>query len=636
MSNHSKIPSFSYNGAASHSSGYPQVKRPRLSSPMLQDLTNQMHATRMARRSSTDVANTQGTRLMNKYVFGDAAVIEEVKKRERKIMKDIMHLKNAILEIEKETIQIRDTQLPEVQYSISKKITMCNEMKKETLLLASQLDLKDGEIDLQKKNEELALSNLTLQHSIEVQELENELKRSLDEYNQEWSNKLREMENLKPNKEIADEILQLKGELTQVKTELSLLQQQNKEKEHKYETELHERLKEFQDLKKKPMNDLSKEQESLINKEKQLELERGVFESELAETEERTKDTKSQIDVLETSIKEARAQNEPLKEGLMLIEGQHMMLKEQTDLIQETAHKKEVYYNDKFDKMEQEQIRRRRLENSIDELKGEIRKVAYLINDTDEPTSLQVDYRGKRIQKSFTGESFQFTRIIPSSLVSEDELLCQEYEMYHEMCLKNGWNFNLISVSDGSSSSLKTALINFIYSRCSNDYQILLQYVYLSEEMPSQDMLLQKSHESDIEIKLKIEEDSLELDSNRVELTGDINTLPIRTNEKKHILISGLGILKFQLMKKSDLQGKPTNFYFLEIDDRKTIEILERAVMPSQAASSPIGIILKKLLSDTKTFFLFHIDNDQENEALLNVSQKLGEWKHAKTKTSNL
>lgn len=601
---------------------------------MLQDVTNHIHQ-RDSRRSVTEGPTSQSTRLMNKYVFGDATVIEEVKKRERKIMKDINHFRNAIAEIDKETVQVRDRSLPDTQYGISKKITICNELKKDSAQLTSQLMIKEGEMDLLRKNEEMACSNLQLKHSIEVQELENQLKQKLDGERLKWEKQILELENLKPDEEVAQEIRQLKTELDQVKTQWNELQLENQKKCYEYEKQLLRELEDFKGEKQEPMDNLLKEQDRLAEKKQELVKKRDEIQTEIAHSIKVSSELEGKIIDVKACIKEAQAINEPLRKELNSIEEQFNLAKRERDMVQRHAHEEEIFYNDKFDKMEQEQLRRRKLENSIDELKGEIRRFAYVIKE-DKSNLIRIDYAKKSIESVETGKTFNFSRIIPSSLVSEEELLFQEYEMYHEVCMRSNLSFNLISVSQRPWSPLRVALIKFLYDKCRNSHRINLQYVFLSEEMPSQDMLLENTQNCDIEIKLKIEKESIELDSTNIEINNGLDDLPLNIKEERQTSTSGIGVLKFQLSRlhedDSECKENSSNFYFIEIYDPTTMSILDRVLTPGDITKSPIGLILRKLLSDTKSCFLFNIDDTEDNEILLDVSHKLGKFKNLRMK----
>ncbi|QLQ81353.1 hypothetical protein HG537_0F01140 [Torulaspora globosa] len=616
---YSRIPSIT----AANTPEYPAVKRQKVYSSMLQDVTNQIHS-RGVRRSVTEEPNCQKTRLMNKYVFGDASVIEEVKKRERKIMKDIAHFRNAIMEIEKETAQIRDRQLPDLQYEISKKMTMCSGVKKEINQLESQLDMKDREIDLCRKNAELDMCNLQLRYSVEVQELENTLKKKLDDENLKWEREIMELENLKPDEQVADEIRHLKGELQQVEKQWDFMQEDNRRKCQEYDRDLQKELEEFKRLKLKPMEDLIEEQKQLKEKLECLFVERNRLTDKAKDNRKQSELIEAEIVQVQRKIDETKAKNEPLQEELAITINRFEKTRDETERVQEKAHAKEIFYQEKFDKMEQEQLRRRKLENTIDELKGKIRTFAYITENSEE-TSLEVNYHEKSLKEPETGRKYQFSRMIPSTLETEQNLLHQEYEMFHEMCLNKNVHFSLISISQEPWQALRLALLEFMYNKCHEKYRITAQYVFLSEESPSQDLLLPSTEGGDNEIKLKIQKASLELDSKITE----INEVTSNLRRERPNSAPGIAILKFHLTPH-DKEGKLLNFYFVEINDLDTIGILNKIVNPSQEMSSPISLIMKKILSDTTSCFLFNINDAYDNKLLLELSRKIGHMKNSK------
>lgn len=624
---HSKIPSISAVTTPETKSGYPPLKRQRVASSMLQDVTNQVHSA-VSRRSVTEEPKSQRTRLMNKYVFGDASVIEEVKKRERKIMKDIAHFRNAIIEIEKETSQIRERQLPDIQYEISKKITMCNGVKKEVSQLEAQLDMKDREIDLYKKNEELDVSNLQLRYSVEVQELENQLKQKLDEENLKWEKEIMELDNLKPDEKVAEEIRHLKNELQEVEKQWKLLEEQNKRKCDQYERESHQKLEEFKRSKSKPMDDLLREQKNLEEKQKMLTDERERLNNEIDDDRRKFEAFEIKIVEVQKKIDETLRRNEPLRDELAIAMSRYEKAKNKTEIVQAKAHAKELFYKDKFDKMEQEQLRRKKLENTIDELKGGIRTFAY-VGRVGEKSSIEVNYYEKTLKEFKTGEMYQFSRMIPSELVSEEELLYQEYEMFHDMCLNKGMNFSLLSLSQKPWDTLRLALLQFIQVKCHKRFRIAVQYVFLSEESSSQDLLLPNTEECDNEIKLKIQKDSLELDSKIIEVTDVLDNLPSNLRNDRADCTPGVGILKFHLTPH-EREDKVLNFYFVEINDINTIATLSKVAAPPHELPSPIGLIMKKLISDTTSCFLLDINDAYDNQMLLELSRKIGQMKNTK------
>lgn len=616
--NHTKIPSISNNGANL------SIKRRRLSSsPMLQDVTNHVYTRPSMRHVSEGHSQQQNHRLLNKYIFGDASVIEEVKKRERKIIKDINHFRNAILEIEKESAQIKERQLPDAQYAISKRITMCNEMQKELDQQVSRLDLKEGEIEMLRRNEEMNVSNLRLKWSVELQELETQLNKEQDSKSLEWEKRLLELENLKPDENIEQEIRQLKTELIQVGEKWKELKQDNENKCREYSEGLDQKFDEFKFEKAAPMNESIDEQKELRNKKQSLDFQYKSLIQDMENCDKTCKELETEISHMEQRILETEASNKPLKEELDTFLIECKLEDRKTQEVQDLAQKEEKFYNSKFDKMEQEQSRRRKLENSIDEMKGQIRRFAYV---TGKFENHNVDYAKRCI-----GENFYFNRIVPSILMKEEEMLFQEYEMYHDMCLGRGINFNLISVSNEPWPSLRFGLLKFLCDKCLPHYHINLQYVFLSEEMRSQDMLSKDDFKDDKEIELKIEKDSIEINSCKIAISNGIEDLPSNVLQETSQGFSGIQVMKFQLtpmVKDSKSEAKPINFYYLEVCDSRILSMLENVVSPNQTTKSPISLILKKLLSDTKSCLWFNLNDKNNYKSLLELSDKISKMKN--------
>ncbi|GCE98960.1 hypothetical protein ZYGM_003426 [Zygosaccharomyces mellis] len=618
--NHSKIPSISTNSATL------SIKRRRLSSsPMLQDVTNHVYTRPSIRHVSDGHSQQQNRRLLNKYIYGDATVIEEVKKRERKIIKDINHFRNAILEIEKESAQIRERQLPDIQYAISKRITMCTELQKELSQQVSQLDLKEGEIEMLRKNEEMNISNLHLKWSVDLQELETELHKKQDDKRLEWEKQLLQLENLKPDETIEQEIRQLKTQMNQVEKEWQELLKNNHEKCDEYSKRLNQEFEEFKSLKTRPMEELIKKQTELKTEKQNLDSQHQLLVQKVEEYDKECRDLENEIDQMEQQISKAEEHTKPLKEELDTFLIEYELEDRKTQDVHELARREEKFYNDKFDKMEHEQLRRRKLENSIDEMKGQIRRFAYM---TGEFLDCEVDYAKRCIDNSYS-----FNRIVPSMLINEEDMLFQEYEMYHDMCLGRGINFNLISVSNKPWTTLRSALVKFLCEKCVPHYHIDLQYVFLSEEMPSQDMLSRDAPKDDKEIELKIEKDSIEIDSCVEKIESGSEGLPSSILQETTHTSSGIGIIKFKLIpvfEGSTLEGKPIDFYFLEVCDPRMISILDNVVSPTHTMKSPISLIFKKLLLDTKSCLWFNLNDKYNYRSLLDLSNKISQMKNVK------
>ncbi|CCE64410.1 hypothetical protein TPHA_0H02060 [Tetrapisispora phaffii CBS 4417] len=678
MSNNtSKIPSLSLVDNTFDSTLHVN-KKLKLSSDreMLSDVTNNAKNKYSYRKNSNDknVSNIsrlnslydmQNRRLMNKYIYGDAHAVEEVKKRERKIIKDMNHLINAIAEIDKETSSVMSSDLPEIRYQISKKKNGCAELEKEIMNLNSMLDLKQGDLDLFKRNEELEIKNLHLKYEVELQELENELQEELNQEKFKWEKQKQELENMKPSEEIAQEIEILKGELESAKIELNNIINQNEIQLNDYKAELQNKFEEFKKEKKAPLDKLISNKEQLKENIEKYETEIINITKEQDLLKKSQEDLREKIENYSQKLKNSENEMVPLNEKLMAVSKEFEILKSENDKLKELAFKEEQLYKEKYEQVEEEQLRRKKLENSIDELKGTIRCVAYYSTtelqdaysiDIPSHTITSIDVAGnennlnlkfsdnvnKKDEVKSLPNMYEFNRVIPSELIEESMMLCDEYQCYHDMCLENRTNFNLISVSASPWNKLRKAVFQLLIPKYLEKYNISLQSVFLSEEVYSQDLLLQYADTSmnpeDIKdgIDLKIEENSIELNSYSMEIKEDISELPTEVIEPKEITESGINILKFKFLEKNESEleqeENPINYYFVEFYNLETNYVLEKYVTPGETPTTPIGMIIKKLIQDTKSYFIFKMDKVDVTDLFTNISNKVSKLKNPKRK----
>ena len=67
-------------------------------------------------------------------------------------------------------------------------------------------------------------------HAVTVQEFENDLEEELSNAKREWTYKLMEVENLKPDEKLTGEMRHLKAEFEEVNRKLFILQNENEKK----------------------------------------------------------------------------------------------------------------------------------------------------------------------------------------------------------------------------------------------------------------------------------------------------------------------------------------------------------------------------------------------------------------------
>lgn len=165
--------------------------------------------------------------------------------------------------------------------------------------------------------------------------------------------------------------------------------------------------------KEMPLKELrDKHQAQKLNYER-LTHETTTIDLEIKKCTDECSRISEQIVNLEALISECMSQQEILTDKKANAEAQYKSTALDTDKVQQKALVVEARYEDQFNRMEREQQRRRKLENSIDELRGKIRCFAYIGENV--PDSCEVDYALKKIHME-DAPGCVFNRIIPQKL----------------------------------------------------------------------------------------------------------------------------------------------------------------------------------------------------------------------------
>ncbi|SCU83133.1 LAMI_0C02124g1_1 [Lachancea mirantina] len=583
---------------------------------VLGDVTNTQSAIGDQRTTKMSKTADMNVRLMNRYYYGDPSVIEEVKKRERKAIKDIQHFRRSIAAIESETKLIIQQELPAIAYAISKRTVLQQELRKELLQLTTKLDVKTGECELMRKEAEMGTENLRLQLSVKLQEEQNIVNKKLHAEKLSWETKVRACENAKPDPEILSEIEQLNREKDVQDRTLDELKCHNEKRCTEFTRQLSQEFEKFIQQKEEPLQEIHQTHASLSNRAFQLRSKMEDMDKAIKERNLEEKQICDHINSIREKLQEQEARNRQLRQKLTESQKEHDLVSSATDEVQKRAQLSEAHYNIQFDKMESEQTRRRKLEYLIDNMRDKIRCFAYV--DKDLLKNYNIDYSTKEISNE-QDQAYRFSRIIPRGLVSEEDLLRSECQVFIENCLAKKSHCSFISLPNTSKDKFRDSFVKFMCEQKCISIQV--QYVALSEKAPSTDMF--STHVNclpDNAIEVRIEEEAVEMNS-RVLNSSQISTqeLPLNTIVSGE-LSEGIGILKMRVLQE---QETFTDVYFVEINDFDTVKTLKTASELSEKANTPITIILQTLLLRTKPIVLFNMfdpDSERAIEGLLSFA----------------
>lgn len=486
----SRIPSVIQRDVGSseeHCLGETPAKRTKLSGiaprnavrSMLRDVTNTV-----VRANTEPMRNNR-----YRYATDDTILLEEIKRKERKVLQDKLHFRNALLELEKESDLIRRQQLPNLRSAIAKKTNETEALDHGISQLCDELDIKNSECNLARQSEEHSVYNLQLKFMVEVQELENKLEQDIAEAKSHWEQELRQIEDMMPSAEMQSTMRQLSLDLDKVTTNWLSLKEDNDKKRAKYEHELQENFAKFQVEKESPMNELLKEQQEL-----QLQLEE--LRSHKLDLTRKLDNFEHEYHNLDIQIKETIEDTErykvlksPLKEKLSKLNKGLSISMNKIASVEAVANKQRRTFDQVNMRLNQEKNIRFNLEYSIEESNGKAR--SYLIVSPE--TVRDVGARNYKLMKvtnkvvnQYSKESFQYNKIWSTGDFTTLDFFQGFFEPFLDMCLNKCLNLSLIEIADETkqeNTSILRQLMRYVHSIYNERYQLRIHKIENCDEL---------------------------------------------------------------------------------------------------------------------------------------------------------
>ncbi|CCC70991.1 hypothetical protein NCAS_0G01040 [Naumovozyma castellii] len=593
----------------------PVSKSGKQKAASLHDITNkEVQSTKRKKLTQDEI---------NKPILASYKKLAMEKRVQRDLVQKIKvnHQKN--LEYNWKILRLQTRTLPDLQYEISKREVILRKVVRDTELLVLAIEQKEKEISQCDAKETTVLDSLKEQFKKQIQDQLHDFDTDLANQKAKWESEILELENMKPKDEVLKEIKDLETQLTSLQEKLTQLETQNNKKALGHDTELKKRFSEFKLEVEDSKIDIEEKQNTLLRKKEELAIRTRDLETLVRTYDTHIENLEKDVAIVNNQLTELDEITLPKRNALSRSTEELSHETEKTTIFQQEAYLQERKYNENFDKMEFECIRRKKLENSIDELKGFIRCFA-TISEEGIPSNIHVKYTSNCICNDDNGREYPFTRLIPSIDIQEKKFLFQEYRIYQDMCLKNFENHNLISVSNKQWHELRESLIKFIISNYKADYEMTFQFVFLSDDAISQDYLHSDPSQLKEGINLKFENNSIKIDSTTKTISSDFlsdtelleNIIPIDA--------PGVNILKVKFVKRLQKELS-TEFYFLQINDLATVSALEEVFNgKDMAAGKQVSVILRYLLTYTKSCFLFNIDTQDNLDPILEVALNVG------------
>ncbi|CAI6849391.1 ANM_collapsed_G0043330.mRNA.1.CDS.1 [Saccharomyces cerevisiae] len=493
--NNSKIPKLSFHSDPNNvTRDFPKTKRQKVQKREMDMILtpnnnklNILHSSGSGiRRCYTD--DTSATYTKKLTFGGDPKVIERVKNNERKVRKDIDSLLNAISEIEKESVRIHARELPAITLELDAKVKACRELQNEIDGLSTEMDLKDNQCDLQRKNVELSLKNIVSMHAVKVQEFENDLEEELSNAKREWTYKLMEVENLKPDERLTDEMRQLKTEFEEVNRKLFILQNENENECKNYKKELDKKFEIFKKVKNDARIELDGEQERLSKVLKDLQDTHGELKENIKTCRDEFNDFEKRIGEAEVNFHSMELAVVPLKKKLASTSQALTQVQEEKKQVEGEANNWKKKYVNELEKVQQELYTRQNLATSIEEIKGYTRCFAYA-NERQMPDEFHINYVDRCICENSGEKRVQvFDRVVLEEIHKDHKRLYNECIPFLEKYISKLINCSIIVVSQQPTAPMKKTLLKQLIEQYGENYKMTLNILHLDGSIKHSDV----------------------------------------------------------------------------------------------------------------------------------------------------
>lgn len=493
--NNSKIPKLSFHSDPKNvTRDFPKTKRQKVQKREMDMILtpnnnklNILHSSESGiRRCYTD--DTSATYTKKLTFGGDPKVIERVKNNERKVRKDIDSLLNAISEIEKESVRIHARELPAITLELDAKVKACRELQNEIDGLSTEMDLKDNQCDLQRKNVELSSRNIVSMHAVKVQEFENDLEEELSNAKREWTYKLMEVENLKPDERLTDEMRQLKTEFEEVNRKLFILQNENENECKNYKKELDKKFEIFKKVKNDARIELDGEQERLSKVLKDLQDTHGELKENIKTCRDEFNDFEKRIGEAEVNFHSMELAVVPLKKKLASTSQALTQVQEEKKQVEGEANNWKKKYVNELEKVQQELYTRQNLATSIEEIKGYTRCFAYA-NERQMPDEFHINYVDRCICENSGEKRVQvFDRVVLEEIHKDHKRLYNECIPFLEKYISKLINCSIIVVSQQPTAPMKKTLLKQLIEQYGENYKMTLNILLLDGSIKHSDV----------------------------------------------------------------------------------------------------------------------------------------------------
>lgn len=584
--------------------------------------------------------NSSGRRFHPKEILlksdEDIRRIRLRRQQERLDRKRKEQLRKQNWKLETDISNLKLKELPHWIYHRNKRKQLCHYTSKSLSNIEEELSNLTSNHDRMESQEREDLKQLELSLQSKINCLKNDHDMFYRQAEYDWSERLREYQNMRPSEELEKDIKSLQGELLNCTKLLDELMATNEQKTRNYELELKAHLESFQYEKSQELEEVLVEQAALTAEKSSLTKNRTDIITKIEQLDENKNQYTKNILLCEQELMSVEKVLEPLRiQSTVLYE---QLINADNALLNQKQENASISNSllEAQTSISLERKRTNRLKETIIDMKGNARCLGY-IRTYEIPNKYQVQYNKNQIITTDGLDAYKFTKLISCEKVPELELLEKHFKYFLDHRLKGNENSTLLSISTKANTTLRFALTKLISNNYLKDYMITLQFVYLSDgTSKSEDMILYSQiigHAVPVTgINIKLGLNSVMLDSQLITMENEYESLMQNAIQKEDELHSRIGLLKFQFFDKVKMPDKPIELYFVELHNSKGISISERVMKTTSVMKTHVDYVLRKLINETKLFTILHMDHEDTTDKFLALSRNVMSISQAKAK----
>ncbi|CCF58694.1 hypothetical protein KAFR_0F00970 [Kazachstania africana CBS 2517] len=549
------------------------------------------------------VSKDSKSRLSNEQV----AEISIRKQFERNLIKKGEKLHGVNAETNWNIIRYQTKLIPDLNYAIKKKEYVLSKVISDIRKLDDDILRYEEQIEKHSDKCILDYKRLNAAFDDEIKKSEDQFKELIADLRLQKNKEIDELEKLEPREQLIREIDVLKSNMLKLETKSIKLENSNNKKCSEEEWSLLSSLEGFQQRKNKILDGKRKINEKLKKERMKLARRMEIREKDLSQLTSNIGSLEETVRGLQEQINMLDELSAPKRKKLLEYEDVLAVEQKEKSSLLESAYNYEQSITISQEKLKYERLQRKRLECSIDDFEGPVRTFFYF-----EPSLAGYNVRADFGDYTITtkgNETYALSRILTSETDTIEDILSQDYKLFHDKCLQTHEDFSFITISTQPWVELRKKFLNFISITYGEIFEIeTIQHSVELSNRPDDNPFIDS-------------ENSASISSNELRNVGIK-----KIDESSETPLSGLDI--FEINFRSGDDNNIVKEYFFQVQDTATIEGLQKLVSERKPSKqSEYVTFINKLLKSTKSLFIFNVEHSNL-QMMLQLSKSLRENNH--------